>query len=267
MSMMGLNLPSKDAGETVASYAEYETAQKAVSRLIEAEIPAREISIVWADLRLVESVTGRLGYGRAAWSGALNGAMLGLLFGAVYTLLSPEASLQLLLGFMLVGTALGMVMRLLSYRMVRGRRDYSSATRPVADHYEIAVQSAHAGKARGVLGQQRVAPTQPVRPSGPLPPPQYGVRIDPATGRPVIPQAAPAAPPSSDARADSAAAPASTAPDDRAEPAESAPAAPSASAPPLPERPAAEAAADAPAQSDGDVEVERPAESEPRDGA
>jgi len=267
---MGLNMQSKDVGETVASYAEYEAAQKAVSKLIEAEIPAREISIVWADLRLVESVTGRLGYGRAAWSGALNGAMLGLLFGAVYTLLSPEASLQLLLGFMLVGTALGMVMRLLSYRMVRGRRDYSSATRPVADHYEIAVQSAHAGKARGVLGQQRVAPTQPVRPSGPLPPPQYGVRIDPATGRPVTPQAAPAAPPAPSPEADSAAAPAapaSTEPDDQAAPAESAPAAPPASAPPLPERPAAEAAADAPAQAEGDVEVERPAESEPRDGA
>lgn len=185
MSMIGPNAKAQDIGETVASYQEYEAAQKAVSKLIEAEIPAREISIVWAGLRLVENVTGRLGYGRAAWSGALNGAMLGLLFGAVFTLLSPEASLQLLLGFMLVGTALGMVMRLLSYRMVRGRRDYSSATRPVADHYEVAVQQTNAGKARGVLGQQRTAPTQPVRPAGPLPPPQFGVRVDPATGKPI----------------------------------------------------------------------------------
>lgn len=184
MSMIGPNAQSKDPGETVATYEDYDAAQKAVGKLIEAEIPAREISIVWAGLKLVETVTGRLGYGRAAWSGALNGAMLGLLFGAVFTLLTPDAPLQLLLGFMLVGTALGMVMRLLSYRMMRGRREYSSATKPVADHYEIAVAPTHAGKARGVLGQHQPR-TQPVRPSGPLPPPQYGVRVDPATGLPI----------------------------------------------------------------------------------
>lgn len=198
MSMTGPNVQSpRDIGETIASYDDYEAAQKAVGRLIDAEIPAREISIVWANLRLVETVTGRLGYGRAAWSGALNGAMLGLLFGAVYTLLSPEASLQLLVGFMLVGTALGMLMQLLSYRLVRRRRDYSSATRPVADHYDVAVQTGHAARARDVLGEGRRAPTQVVRPSGPLPPPQYGVRVDPATNRPVPPSDAASGPPAS----------------------------------------------------------------------
>lgn len=185
MSMLGGNVRSpKNVGETVAKYDEYEAAQKAVGKLIEAEVPAREISIVWAGLRAVEMITGRLGYGRAAWSGALNGAILGLLFGAIYTLLSPEATLQLLVGFMLVGMALGMVMQLLSYRIVRKRREYMSATSPVADHYEIAVQQKHAATARRVLGQpgqERQAP----QPTGPLPPPQYGIRIDPATNSPV----------------------------------------------------------------------------------
>ncbi|MGO1848261.1 general stress protein [Microbacterium sp. JB110] len=185
MSMLGGNVRSpKNVGETVAKYDEYEAAQKAVGKLIEAEVPAREISIVWAGLRAVEMITGRLGYGRAAWSGALNGAILGLLFGAIYTLLSPEATLQLLVGFMLVGMALGMVMQLLSYRIVRRRREYMSATSPVADHYEIAVQQEHAATARRVLGQpgqERRAP----QPTGPLPPPQYGIRIDPATNSPV----------------------------------------------------------------------------------
>ncbi|WP_105565401.1 general stress protein [Microbacterium halophytorum] len=195
MSMMGGGVRSpKDIGETVASYDEYEAAQKAVGKLIEAEVPAREISIVWAGLRAVEMITGRLGYGRAAWSGALNGAVLGLLFGAIYTLVTPQATLQLLVGFLLVGMALGMLMRLLTYRMVRRRRDYSSATSPVADHYEVAVQAAHIATARRVLGieaQQRR--TEPVRPSGPLPPPQYGIRLDPATNQPIpYPEAPPA---------------------------------------------------------------------------
>ncbi|WP_205529107.1 general stress protein [Microbacterium halotolerans] len=185
MSMLGGNVRSpKNVGETVAKYDEYEAAQKAVGRLIEAEVPAREISIVWAGLRAVEMITGRLGYGRAAWSGALNGAILGLLFGAIYTLLSPEATLQLLVGFMLVGMALGMVMQLLSYRIVRKRRDYMSATSPVADHYEIAVQQEHAATARRVLGQPSQERQSP-QPTGPLPPPQYGIRIDPATNAPV----------------------------------------------------------------------------------
>lgn len=197
MTMMGpVPRTAQNVGETIATYDEYEAAQKAVTKLIEAEVPARQISIVWANLRAVEMVTGRLGYGRAAWSGALNGAMLGLLFGAIYTLLSPQASLQLLVGCMLVGTALGMVMQLLSYRMVRRRREYSSTTQPVADHYEVAVAAEHASAARRILGQQPRT-REVVRPSGPLPPPQFGIRIDPETNRPVdeTPPQAPETPP------------------------------------------------------------------------
>lgn len=205
--MGGIPRTPQNVGETIATYGEYEAAQKAVTKLIESEVPARQISIVWANLRAVEMVTGRLGYGRAAWSGALNGAMLGLLFGAIYTLLSPEASLQLLLGCMLVGTALGMVMQLLSYRMVRRRRDYSSTTQPVADHYEVAVSAEHASTARRILGQQPRT-REVVRPSGPLPPPQFGIRIDPETNRPVDEMPAPpaAAPPVPDVPASEAAA-------------------------------------------------------------
>ncbi len=205
--MGGIPRTPQNVGETIATYAEYEAAQKAVTKLIESEVPARQISIVWANLRAVEMVTGRLGYGRAARSGAHNGAMLGLLFGAIYTLLSPEASLQLLLGCMLVGTALGMVMQLLSYRMVRRRRDYSSTTQPVADHYEVAVAAEHASTARRILGQQPRT-REVVRPSGPLPPPQFGIRIDPETNRPVdeTPPSPAASPPVPDVPASEAAA-------------------------------------------------------------
>lgn len=209
MSMMGgrdIRTP-QNVGETVAQYPDYSAAQKAVGALIEADIPAREISIVWAGLRAVEMITGRLGYARAAWSGALNGAILGLLFGAVYMLVAPELSIQVLLGCMLVGTALGMVMQLTSYAVVRRRREFSSVTQPVADHYEIAVAGSHVSTARRVLAQRGMAGRPPAGASGPasvatppqapetLPPPRYGVRIDPATNRPVPPAAAAPEPP------------------------------------------------------------------------
>lgn len=217
MSMMGgrdIRTP-QDVGETVAQYPDYTAAQKAVGALIEADIPAREISIVWAGLRAVEMITGRLGYARAAWSGALNGAILGLLFGAVYTLVSPELSIQVLLGCMLVGTALGMVMQLTSYALVRRRREFSSVTQPVADHYDVAVAGTHVATARRALAQrgmpgrvvsggQAQEPATASQPgaaqtSATLPPPRYGVRVDPATNKPVTSQPVPEQPASAPA--------------------------------------------------------------------
>ncbi|WP_261164417.1 alpha/beta family hydrolase [Microbacterium sp. Marseille-Q6965] len=200
MSMMGgTGRTPQNVGETVARYGDYESAQKAVSRLIEAEIPAREISIVWAGLKAVEMVTGRMGYARAAWSGALNGAFLGLMFGAIFTLLSPTLSIQVLLGCLLVGVAIGMLMQILTYSLTRRRRDYTSITAPIADHYEIAVSGSHVSSARRVLGggdrpagPQAAAPAAPACGPSSQEPPRYGIRID---DRPVAhPHASAAAP-------------------------------------------------------------------------
>ena len=70
----------QEHGEKIADFATYPAAQKAVSQLVEADIPARDIAIVGHGLRSVETVTGRLGYAAAARSGAVNGILLGLLF-------------------------------------------------------------------------------------------------------------------------------------------------------------------------------------------
>ena len=43
MSMMGANIGKNDIGETVASFPEYEAAQKAASKLIDADIPPRDV--------------------------------------------------------------------------------------------------------------------------------------------------------------------------------------------------------------------------------
>ena len=71
MSMNGGRFPQNvgDLGQTVASFPTYEAAQKAVSRLIAGDVPARDIAIVGQGLRSVEKVTGRLGYATAARAG------------------------------------------------------------------------------------------------------------------------------------------------------------------------------------------------------
>ncbi|WP_424448754.1 general stress protein [Microbacterium arborescens] len=201
MSMMGG--PPAVTGEKVAEYASYEAAQKAVSTLIAADIPAREIAIVGSGLRSVETVTGRLGYATAARTGAINGILLGLIFSLIFVFGTPDAAIQLFLGVMLVGVAIGMMMSLVMFALVRRRRDFASVTQVVADHYEVTVQASSIHRARGALN---VAATRPAAPAAPVPdgPPRYGERIDPVPAPsgdrpapgPAAPSGAPAGPPS-----------------------------------------------------------------------
>ncbi|WP_347345302.1 general stress protein [Microbacterium sp.] len=165
----------KEHGETVAGFGTYEGAQKAVSRLIAAEIPAKDIAIVGRGLRSVETVTGRLGYAAAARTGAINGILLGLLFSAIFVLGTPNAAIQLFVGVMLVGIALGMLMSIVTYTLIRRRRDYTSITQVLADRYEVTVLAHSIHRAREVLG--RSAPAVP--PPPPAGPPRYGERVDP----------------------------------------------------------------------------------------
>lgn len=191
--MMG-GMP-REQGEKVAEFTSYEAAQKAVTGLIEAEVPAKDIQIIGRGLRSVETVTGRLGYAAAARSGAVNGILFGLLFSAIFVLGSPEAGIQVFAGVMLVGIALGMLLSLITYSFLRRRRSYTSITQLVADHYDVHVLAASIRRAREVTGS-RVAskPAAAVDPST-LPPPQYGERISPAeAGGARTDGAAPAAP-------------------------------------------------------------------------
>lgn len=201
MSMMagGFARGSDDVGQTVATFSTYEAAQKAVSSLIAADIPARAITIVGQGLRSQERVTGRLGYATAARSGAINGLLLGLLFAAVFVLGVPNVPIQAFIGVLFVGIAIGMIASLLTFSIVRRRRDFASVMQLIADHYDIAVAAPSAGKARQVLGHQAVAPptatpapiaTPAATPAAALEPPRYGQRIE---------EVAPAAPTATDA--------------------------------------------------------------------
>lgn len=192
MSMMGGQFARnlEDVGQTVATFDKYEAAQKAVSKLIAEDIPAREITIVGQGLRSMERVTGRLGYATAARSGAINGLLLGMLFSAVFVLGMPNVPIQAFVGVLFVGIAIGMLASLLTFAIVRRRRDFASVMQFVADHYDIAVAGSSAGRARQVLGPQAVAPaaarTKVIappseRPAAPQEPPRYGQRIEDVT--------------------------------------------------------------------------------------
>ena len=214
-----LNRPanSADSGEIVASMRDYESAQKTVSKLIAAEVPARDIAIVGQSVRTVERVTGKLGYAAAARSGAINGVLIGLFLSAILVLGNPEVPIQLFVGFVFIGVAVGMLLSLVTYAIVRRRRDFASVTQFAADHYEVTVMPASLAKARLAIGAARPEPTRP--PVNLDEPPRYGERIVPAgvapaqpvpatVGEPVIPPrpadpvdapAEPSAHPSSDA--------------------------------------------------------------------
>ncbi|WP_239453490.1 MULTISPECIES: general stress protein [Microbacterium] len=190
MTMMGGRGPkgSEAVGQTVASFPTYEAAQKVVSSLIAADIPARDIAIVGQGLRSIERITGRLGYAAAARSGAVNGLLLGLLFSAILVIGSPSVPIQAFVGVLFVGIAIGMLMSIVAYSFVRRRRDYASVMQVVADHYEITVTDNSVHRARQVLGPQGAvaAPATPqaAAPAVPTPttpdePPRYGERVAP----------------------------------------------------------------------------------------
>src|ERR671920_2118231 len=83
----------------VASYGTYAEAQRAVDHLSDERFPVERVSIVAEDLRFVEQVTGRRGYGQAALGGAASGAVVGAFFGFFLGLLNifdPVASALIL---------------------------------------------------------------------------------------------------------------------------------------------------------------------------
>lgn len=190
-----LNRPASgtDTGEIVASMRDYESAQKTVSKLIAGEVPARDIAIVGQSVRTVERVTGKLGYAAAARSGAINGVLIGLFLAAILVLGNPEVPIQLFLGFVLIGVAVGMLLSLVTYAIVRRRRDFASVTQFAADHYEVTVLSTSLGKARQVLGANKVAPVRP--PVNLDEPPRYGERITPGAIAPAPSPEEPVIPP------------------------------------------------------------------------
>ena len=137
----------------LGSYAQYEQAQAVVDHLSDGGFPVETVSIVGADLRLVERVTGRLTRGKAALAGALSTGWLGLLLGLFVGLFaeSGTALLGLALYGAIFGAVFGAVLGFAAHAATGGRRDFSSTTGLAATRYEVLVEQSKAQEAERLL--------------------------------------------------------------------------------------------------------------------
>jgi hypothetical protein len=141
-------------GQTVASYASYDEAQRAVDHLSDNGFPVENADIIGSDLRLVERVTGRLTTGRAALAGAGSGAWFGLFIGLLVGLFTTGPTwVGLLVGGAVIGAVWGALFGFFAQWATGGRRDFSSERGLVAGRYDVVVADQHADRARTLIAQ------------------------------------------------------------------------------------------------------------------
>jgi hypothetical protein len=173
---MGRPNPTMDVTRrpVLASYDDYSAAQKAVDTLSDKGFPVQNVAIVGVDVRIVESVIGRLSWGRAAMSSGLSGAWFGLLIGLFVGLFSSTTdSLLPLVGLgLLYGAAFGIVLGLVTHAISGGKRDFVSRQQLQAARYDVLCERAVIGEARTILGLGGAWPPEPPENVATTPTPQ-----------------------------------------------------------------------------------------------
>lgn len=139
----------------LGSYSEYDQAQAVVDALSDHGFDLHTVSIVGADLRLVERVTGRMTRGRAALAGALSTGWLGLLFGLFLGLFAESGTGLVLLATygLLFGAIFGGVLGFTAHAATGGLRDFSSTSGLAALRYDVLVEQDRAQEAERVVAQ------------------------------------------------------------------------------------------------------------------
>ena len=142
---------------TVASFATYAEAERAVDHLSDENFPVERVSIVARDLKLVEQVTGRRGYLQAALQGLASGALIGFLIGwlfGIFNWFEPITSaFWLAIDGLWFGALVGALFGLLMQALSRGRRDFDSVAGLSADRYEVLVDDEVAAEAARLLAE------------------------------------------------------------------------------------------------------------------
>jgi hypothetical protein len=139
--------------QTVASYATYSEAQRAMDDLADQRFPVQRAAIVAEGLRFVEQVTGRLNYGRAALNGAGSGAIIGIIIGIIFGFLSLTVFfLSFIIYGLIAGAIIGAIIGLIAHALSGGRRDFSSVGKMQAERYNVMVDSEVVNEARKLLG-------------------------------------------------------------------------------------------------------------------
>lgn len=139
--------------QSLAVYAEYADAQKAVDFLSDEHFPVENCMIVGTDLKRIERITGRLTTGRVAAGGVASGAWLGLFIGLLFTIFTSESAFTTIASTMVFGALFGVIWALIGYAMTRGQRDFQSVTQVVATKYEVLVEHKVAAQARETLAK------------------------------------------------------------------------------------------------------------------
>lgn len=139
-------------GWPVGSFNSYAEAQAAVDNLSDQEFPVQKLTIVGVDLMQVESITGRLTWGRVLGAGAASGAWLGLFVGLLLALFAePGTGWAVFLWPLLMGALFGVTFAAIGYGMTGGKRDFASATTIVAGHYDVLCEPDAAPRARDLI--------------------------------------------------------------------------------------------------------------------
>jgi hypothetical protein len=152
---------SLPARRSVASFPTYTLAQRAVDYLSDERFPVDRVAIVGDGLRLVEQVTGRLTWWKAALDGVLGGVITGFLIGWLFGMLhliNPLVSmLRLTIWGVILGAVLGAIAGLLGYAATGGQRDFTSVSMMQADKYHIMVDIDVADNAQVLLARMSAA--------------------------------------------------------------------------------------------------------------
>ena len=135
----------------VATYADYPSAQRAVDYLSDNKFPVERTAIVGTDLRLVESVLGRLTTGRAALAGAASGAWFGLFIGLLFGIFSNSNWLAVLVVCIVIGAIWGAIFGAIAHATTGGRRDFASRSSLQASQYAVIADAEVADEARQLL--------------------------------------------------------------------------------------------------------------------
>ena len=157
---------------TLATFARYTDAQRAVDYLSDQEFPVENCMIVGTDLRQLERVTGRLTQQKVALGGLASGMWMGLFVGLIFSIFDGQG-MRTIITTVLFGALFGLVWALLGYAFTRGKRDFTSVSQVVATKYEVLVEHQVQAQARemlrgaGLLGAQGAMPRQDVPPAPP----------------------------------------------------------------------------------------------------
>lgn len=143
------------ARRVVATFTEYRQAQRAVDYLSDRDFPVERLAIVAEGIRLVEQVTGRVGFLQAALQGAASGAVVGFFFGFIFGLLdliNPVVSAVLLALYGLIfGAIVGALIGVASQALTGGQRDFSSVSGMQAERYNVMADAEVAAEAERLL--------------------------------------------------------------------------------------------------------------------